>query len=39
VVETGWFVEFPPAIGNGRLFVGNLRGRFLAIRAETGKVV
>jgi outer membrane protein assembly factor BamB len=38
-VETGWFIEFPPAIADGRVFVGNLRGRFLAIRAETGKVV
>jgi outer membrane protein assembly factor BamB len=38
-VETGWFIEFPPAIGGGRVFVGNLRGRFLAIEATTGRVV
>ena len=37
-VETGWFIEFPPAIGDGRAYVGNLRGRFLAIRVSTGKV-
>ncbi len=36
-VETGWFVEFPPAIGDGHVFVGNLRGRFLAIQSETGR--
>ncbi len=37
-VETGWFIEFPPAIGDGRVFVANLRGRFLAIDADTGKI-
>ncbi len=37
-VETGWLVEFPPAIGDGLVFVGNLKGRFLAIHADTGKV-
>jgi outer membrane protein assembly factor BamB len=32
------FIEFPPVIGYGRLYVGTNRGRVLAIDARTGRV-
>lgn len=38
VVETGNYIEFPPAVAGGRVFVANQHGHFLAIRAATGKV-
>ena len=37
-VETGYFIEFPPVVAHGRLFVSNQRGDFLAIRTERGRV-
>jgi outer membrane protein assembly factor BamB len=35
----GSLLEFPPVIAYSRLYVGTNRGRFLAIDAESGKVV
>ncbi len=37
-LATGWFIEFPPSIAYGRVFVAQLRGRFYALDAKTGKV-
>ena len=36
VLKTGWYVEFPPAVGYGKVFVSQLRGRFFAVDAKTG---
>ncbi len=38
-VRGGNLIEFPPVVAYGRLFVGTNPGRFLAIDAETGKIV
>jgi outer membrane protein assembly factor BamB len=38
-VRTGNILEFPPVIAHGRVFVGQQRGRFFAIDADTGEVV
>lgn len=38
-VETRDYIEFPPAVANGRVFVANQRGVFLAIRTRNGKVM
>ena len=37
-VRTGYYIEFPPAVAYGRVYVAQLRGRFLAVDAQTGKV-
>src|SRR5262245_64709203 len=37
-VETHDYIEFPPAVADGRLFVANQKGGFYAIDAKTGKV-
>lgn len=37
-VETGDYIEFPPAVADGRLFVANQEGRFYALAAKTGRV-
>ena len=34
----GSVVEFPPVVSYGRLYFANLRGRFVALDARTGKV-
>jgi outer membrane protein assembly factor BamB len=39
MVRTGSYIEFPPAVAYGRVFVAQLRGRFFAIDAETGRVI
>ena len=33
------YLEFPPAVAYGRLYVPNQRGRFFAINAATGKII
>ena len=38
-VETGEYVEFPPAVAQERVFVANQKGVFLAIGAERGRVL
>lgn len=38
VVRGRNLIEFPPAVGYGRVYVGTNPGRFLAIEAETGKI-
>jgi outer membrane protein assembly factor BamB len=37
-VRGGALLEFPPVIAYGRLYVATLRGRFLAVDAETGDI-
>ena len=32
-----WLVEFPPAVGYGKVFVSQLRGTFYAVDAKTGE--
>src|SRR6187402_5304 len=34
-VETHQYIEFPPAVADGRVFVASQHGDFLAIRAKT----
>lgn len=36
MLRTGWYVEFPPAIGYGKVFVSQLKGAFYAVDAKTG---
>jgi outer membrane protein assembly factor BamB len=38
-VETRAYIEFPPAVANGRLFVSNQKGFFFAVDVRRGKVV
>lgn len=38
-VRTGYYIEFPPAVAYGRVYVAQLRGRFFAIDAETGEII
>ena len=38
-VRTGYYIEFPPSVAYGRVFVAQLRGRFFAIDAKTGEVI
>ncbi|MFN2468657.1 MAG: PQQ-binding-like beta-propeller repeat protein, partial [Gaiellaceae bacterium] len=38
LVETGNLLEFPPAVGYGKVYVSQVKGRFLAIDAKTGKI-
>ncbi|HET9013562.1 MAG TPA: PQQ-binding-like beta-propeller repeat protein [Gemmatimonadaceae bacterium] len=33
------YLEFPPAVAYGRLYVPNQRGRFFAINSATGKII
>ncbi len=37
-VETGDYIEFPPAVADNRVFVANQHGDFLAIWAKSGRV-
>ena len=39
MVRTGYYIEFPPTVAYGRVFVAQLKGRFFAIDAKTGDVV
>ncbi len=36
---TGSLLEFPPVVAYGRVYVGTNDGRFLAVNAETGRIV
>lgn len=36
-LRTRWYVEFPPAVGYGKVFVSQLRGVFYAVDAKTGE--
>jgi outer membrane protein assembly factor BamB len=38
-LHTRYFIEFPPSVGYGRVFVGQGKGRFFALDPKTGKVV
>jgi outer membrane protein assembly factor BamB len=38
-VRTGYYIEFPPTVAYGRVYVAQLRGRFFAIEAKTGRVI
>ncbi len=37
-VRTGYYIEFPPAVAHGRVFVAQLRGRFFSIDSGSGKI-
>ena len=37
MLRTRWYVEFPPAVGYGKVFVSQLKGVFYAVDAKTGK--
>src|SRR4029079_12916166 len=38
MLRARWFVEFPPAVGYGNVYVSQLRGVFYAVDAKTGKL-
>jgi outer membrane protein assembly factor BamB len=38
-VQTSKYIEFPPAVANGRVYFGNLSGVFYALDGKTGKTV
>ena len=38
-IQTGEYIEFPPAVEDGRVFVANQEGAFMAIRGRDGKVL
>jgi outer membrane protein assembly factor BamB len=37
-VRTGFYVEFPPAVAYGKVYIPQLKGRFLAVDGRTGKI-
>ena len=37
MLRARWFVEFPPAVGYGKVFVSQLKGVFFAVDAKTGE--
>lgn len=37
-VDTGDYIEFPPAVADNRVFVANQHGDFMSIRAGSGRV-
>jgi len=37
-VRTGYYIEYPPIVAYGRLFLAQQHGRFYAIDAKTGKL-
>ena len=37
MLRTRWYVEFPPVVGYGKVFVSQLKGVFYAVDAKTGK--
>jgi outer membrane protein assembly factor BamB len=39
MVRTGYYIEFPPAVAYGRVYVAQLKGRFFTIDAKTGEVI
>ena len=34
-----YYLEFPPSVGYGRVFIGQGKGRFFAVEPKTGKIV
>jgi outer membrane protein assembly factor BamB len=38
-VQTGAYIEFPPAVAEGRVFLANQKGLFLALDGRTGKTL
>ena len=38
MLRARWFVEFPPSVGYGNVYVSQLRGVFYAVDAKTGKL-
>ncbi len=36
-LRAGWYIEFPPAVGYGKVFVSQLKGVFFAVDAKTGE--
>jgi outer membrane protein assembly factor BamB len=38
MLRSGNYIEFPPTVAYGRVYLAQLRGRFFAIDADTGKV-
>jgi outer membrane protein assembly factor BamB len=38
-VRTHFFIEFPPTVGYGHVFVTQIRGGFFAIEPKTGKIL
>ena len=39
MVRMGYYLEFPPAVANGRVLATQLRGRVFSIDAATGKIL
>ena len=39
IFRSGNLLEFPPVVAEGRMFVGQLKGRFYAVDTETGKTI
>ena len=37
MLRTRWYIEFPPAVGYGKVFVSQLKGVFYAVDAKTGE--
>jgi outer membrane protein assembly factor BamB len=37
--RAGHYIEFPPAVAYGRVYVANQTGRFFAVNARTGKMI
>lgn len=37
MLRTRWYIEFPPTVGYGKVFVSQLRGVFYAVDAKTGE--
>jgi outer membrane protein assembly factor BamB len=37
MVRLGYYIEFPPAVGYGRVFIAQLKGRFLAVWQQSGQ--
>jgi outer membrane protein assembly factor BamB len=38
-VRTGYYIEFPPVVARDRLFIAQLRGRFMVVDARTGALL
>ena len=39
MLRTGYYIEFPPAVAYGRVYVAQLKGRFFAVDAKDGRVI
>ena len=38
-LRTGYYIEYPPTVGYGRVFVTQIEGKFFAVDPRTGRVV